>query len=150
MRFANTGVMKKIWIYLCALASLMPGAKAADKPPRSPASKTAPNTSVTNLNAEDAASLLKTNHLVVVLDVRTPEEFASGHIAGATNLNYFDAHFQEKLAKLDKTRPCLVHCASGSRSAQAREILKKLNFQQIFHLDGGIKAWQKAGKPVQQ
>ncbi len=92
--------------------------------------------------------MLKQNHRVIVLDVRTPEEFTASHLSGATNLNYFDPHFQDKLAKMDKTQLYLVHCASGSRSAKAREILKKLNVQHIYHLEGGIQAWQKAGKPV--
>lgn len=141
--------MRKFWIYVCALASLMPGAKGADKPlPRSPSTKTSPTSSAKNLTAEEADALLKQNQGVVVLDVRTPEEFASSHLARATNLNYFDPHFQDKLAKMDKTRLYLVHCASGGRSAKAREILKKLNFQHIYHLEGGMQAWQKAGKPV--
>jgi len=107
-----------------------------------------PATSVKNVDASEAAKLLGENKKIVVLDVRTPEEFAAGHIAGATNINFNGPKFKEQVAALDKSKPYLVHCAAGGRSAKAREILKELQFQSIYHLDGGLKAWEKAGKPV--
>jgi rhodanese-related sulfurtransferase len=107
-----------------------------------------PATSVKNIDASEAAKLLEENKKIVVLDVRTPDEFAAGHIAGATNINFNDPKFKERIVALDKSKPYLVHCAAGGRSAKAREILKELQFQSIYHLDGGLKAWEKAGKPV--
>ena len=105
-------------------------------------------TSVKNIDASEAAKLLEENKKIVVLDVRTPDEFAAGHIASATNINFNDPKFKERIVVLDKSKPYLVHCAAGGRSAKAREILKELQFQSIYHLDGGLKAWEKAGKPV--
>jgi phage shock protein E len=107
-----------------------------------------PATSVKNIDASEAAKLLDENKKIVVLDVRTPDEFAAGHIAGATNINFNDPKLKERIVALDKSKPYLVHCAAGGRSAKAREILKELQFQSIYHLDGGLKAWEKAGKPV--
>ena len=54
----------------------------------------------------------------------------------------------KELQKLDKSRAYLVHCASGRRSTKSLETFKDLRFQSIYHLDGGIRAWQKAGQPV--
>ncbi len=104
--------------------------------------------SVKNMNAAEAKTLLKENKKVIVLDVRTPEEFAAGHIAGATNVNFRASDFRQKLESLPKDKAYLVHCASGGRSSKARDMMKGLNFQQIYHLDGGITAWEKAGNPV--
>jgi len=85
---------------------------------------------------------------LTVLDVRTPEEYAKGHIDGATNIDFNDDSFKEALAKLDRSKPYLVHCAAGGRSAKTRELMKSLGFKNIFHLEGGLNAWQKAGGPV--
>ena len=87
---------------------------------------------------------------VVVLDIRTPAEFEAGHIAGAINLNFNDAEFSRKLDQLDKSRTYLVHCASGRRSTSSLETLRKLKFKSVVHLDGGLRAWEKAGNPVEK
>ncbi len=101
-----------------------------------------------NLNAEEAAQLLQDNRQVTVLDVRTPEEYAAGHLDRAQNIDFFNPQFQDKIALLDKAQPYLLHCASGHRSARAQTILAKLNFTTVYHLDGGINAWVRAGKPL--
>ena len=89
----------------------------------------------------------KTN---VVLDVRTEKEFAAGHIPGATNFNLNSADFDEKLAKLDKTKSYLVHCAAGGRSARASEKMKRAGFQSVTDLPAGFRGWETAGKPVEK
>jgi phage shock protein E len=105
---------------------------------------------VVNLDVAQAEKLLNTAKEVVVLDVRTPKEFNAGHIHGATNVDFQADDFEQKLAKLDKNKSYLVHCAVGGRSAKARDKMKEMNFKSIFHLDGGIKAWEKAGKKVER
>ncbi len=103
-----------------------------------------------NVDANEADNLLKANKKIVVLDVRTPEEFQAGHIAGAVNLNFYEDDFEQKLAALDKETPYLVHCAVGGRSAKVRTSMRAKQFKAIHHLEGGMKAWEKAGKPVQR
>ena len=85
---------------------------------------------------------------VTVLDVRSPEEYAEGHIDQAVNLDFLDDTFESKVAKLDKAKPYLVHCAGGGRSTNSLEVFKKLGFTNITHLDGGLKAYTKAGGAV--
>ena len=85
---------------------------------------------------------------VVVVDVRTPQEFASGHIAGATNINFHATDFAKAIAGLDTNQNYLVHCAAGGRSTQALPTFNQLRLPSLYHLDGGIKAWVKAGLPV--
>jgi phage shock protein E len=108
----------------------------------------AAETNVTHINAEQAQKLIA-DKKVVVLDIRTPEEFAVSHIAGATNINFRAADFEKAVATLDKNRTYLLHCASGNRSKQSLPTFNKLDFKSIYHLDGGIKAWQKAELPVE-
>ena len=85
---------------------------------------------------------------LVVLDVRTPAEFAAGHIAGAIDIDLTAATFAGEAAKLDPQTPYLVYCHSGNRSAQAVAFLKQHGFKSIYELQGGIAAWQAAGLPV--
>ena len=88
----------------------------------------------------------KTN---VVLDVRTEKEFAAGHIPGATNFNINATDFDEKLAKLDKTKSYLVHCAPGVRSARASEKMKRAGFQSVT-ICPPVSGLETAGKPVEK
>ena len=87
---------------------------------------------------------------VRVLDVRTPEEFAAGHIAGAVNIDFLARDFEQKIAALDKTPRYVVHCASGNRSGKALPLLQKHGFERLYHLDGGFIAWEKAGLPMEK
>ena len=101
-----------------------------------------------NIKATEAGKLLKSNKQIAILDVRTPEEYAEGHIAGAKNLNLFDPEFKSKLAALDKDKPYLVHCASGNRSARVRDMMQAMHFTKIYHMQDGFNAWRKAGEPI--
>ena len=107
------------------------------------------STNVTHADAKEAAKLVAKSE-VVVLDVRTPGEFSAGHIAGATNIDFQSGDFSERLAKLNREKTYLVHCASGGRSTRALPQFSKLGFKRIVHLDGGFKAWQAAGNPVEK
>lgn len=105
---------------------------------------------VVHVNAEEAAQLLKDDPEVVVLDVRTRGEYRNGHIAGATQINYFAPDFRGQLKKLDKSDAYLVHCKTGHRSSRAVRILRDVGAETIYHLDGGIVAWRDAGLPVER
>jgi phage shock protein E len=103
---------------------------------------------VTHVDAKQAMELLKKEEKPKVLDVRTPEEFAEGHLAGALNIDFLKSDFAEKVAKLDKDQPFLVHCRSGGRSTKSLATFEKLGFKNIIHLDGGMNAWTEAGGEV--
>lgn len=103
-------------------------------------------TSVKNVDPAAAAKLLASEKKPVVLDLRTPEEYSEGHIAGAKNIDFLASSFSEEAAKLDRKQPYLIHCKSGGRSSKSLAVFKKLGFEQIIHLDGGILAWKEAGQ----
>ncbi len=84
----------------------------------------------------------------VILDVRTPAEYAGGHIDGAVNIDYNDPGFQSRIDALDRTKTYLVYCRSGNRSASAVAVMAGLGFVGVYEIDGGITAWTDAGQPV--
>lgn len=84
---------------------------------------------------------------VLLLDVRTPEEFKNGHIEGAMNIDWYDSSFAEKAGTLDRSREVLVYCMSGRRSAAAAEKLHSIGFSTVVNLKGGILQWRAAGLP---
>jgi rhodanese-related sulfurtransferase len=84
----------------------------------------------------------------VILDVRTPEEFNSGHIKKAIIIDYKSVNFQEEINKLDKRKTYLVYCKAGGRSAKSIEIMKNLNFNNLYHLYEGMEIWKKDGYKV--
>ena len=88
------------------------------------------------------------NDSVQLVDVRTPEEFAEGHIAGAKNINVFDSDFVDEAEKaLDKSKPVAVYCRSGKRSADAARELTENGFN-VTNLEGGILAWKEQHQPI--
>ena len=103
-----------------------------------------------NVSPDEAEKLLKENPNIVVLDVRTEDEFKSGHIPGAKNLSILAPDFAQQLAALDKDKTYLVHCGAGSRSARACKAMDAQKFKSILHLNEGFKAWEKAGKPIEK
>lgn len=101
-------------------------------------------------SATDAQELLTDAPAgLVVLDIRTPEEFADGHIAGARNLDFYEPDFAASLDALDKDLPYFVYCRSGNRSSSAIETMKDLGFAEVYELDGGIVSWAESGLPIE-
>ena len=84
----------------------------------------------------------------VILDVRTPEEFTSGHIQNAMNVDYHAPTFKDAINKFKKNDVYLVYCRTGHRSDLASDIMKNLGFTQIYNMTGGITDWTALGFPV--
>ena len=85
---------------------------------------------------------------LVILDVRTAEEFDNGHLEGAVMLDFYDPDFAAQIADLDPDVPYLLYCQSGNRSGQTAEIMEQLGFVDVADVDGGILAWADAGQPI--
>ncbi|MFD2524863.1 thioredoxin domain-containing protein [Flavihumibacter stibioxidans] len=85
---------------------------------------------------------------VQILDVRTSKEYKSGYIDNAMLADWLnEKQFNERTQHLDKSRPVLVYCASGIRSAEAAEVLRTRGYT-VFELVGGMNKWKREGKPV--
>ena len=85
---------------------------------------------------------------LVVLDVRTNDEFAEGHLPNAVNLDIQAAGFADDLAALDREVPYLLYCRTDNRSGRAREMMRDLGFAEVYEIGGGIVAWAEAGLAV--
>lgn len=97
------------------------------------------------LVAPPAAAEVIAEESPVVLDVRTPEEYATGHLVDAVLIDFHDADFDDQLDALDKEATYVVYCRSGSRSAGAIETMRELGFTDVVEVDGGILAWVENG-----
>ncbi len=105
---------------------------------------------VKDVTPDEAAVLVKSELGVLVIDVRTPDEFAEGHIPGAKNVDFLGDDFEKQIAALPADKPLIVHCAAGNRSARAVVKIAALQKSgQIFHLKSGFNGWKAAGKPVE-
>ncbi len=109
---------------------------------------TTPSTGVTAL-PPDAFSA-RISHKAQLIDVRSAGEFGSGHLAHALNLDWSSGELEANSTKLDKSRPVLLYCASGRRSAAANEYLRANGFTDVVDLEGGITAWRSAGLPLEK
>jgi len=85
----------------------------------------------------------------VILDVRTPGEYNSGHIENAVNVDYKSANFKDEVNKLDKNKTYAVYCHSGRRAAASADIMEQLGFKSIYEI-GGVEQWQEAGFKLTQ
>lgn len=126
--------MKKTALFLTLLLSSLT-ALAADKAKDIPVS--------------EAEKLVK-EAKVLILDVRTAEEFQDGHIEGAVNVDFNSKDFAKKIQKLDTSKPVLVHCQGGGRSGRSLPILEQLKFPAIYHMNEGFGEWEASGKPVKK
>lgn len=84
----------------------------------------------------------------VVLDVRTPQEYAAGHIPGAVLADYHDPGFRKALDALPRERTYLVYCHSGGRSSAALRLMAEMGFPDLMHLPGGWAQWAGLGLPA--
>lgn len=96
----------------------------------------------------DAAEVLASDDAPVVLDIRTPEEFAEGHVAEARNIDFYDPGFATALEALPRDTTYVMYCNSGNRSASAAALMRRLGFTEVYEVDGGIQAWKAAGLPL--
>ncbi len=104
-----------------------------------------------NVDVDIARDLVTQDETVIVLDVRTPEEYAIGHIEGALNINIAEVDFSERVSKLDRDKTYIVHCSANvknGRSAKSLEIMSSFGFDKLLNMEGGIIAWEQSGYPL--
>lgn len=123
--------MKRI-LMLTLLTSMLFGCRNGEK--------------IITLGVEGFAKVVEQDN-VRLIDVRTPKEYAEGHLAGAENIDVKDSLFADHVKGIEGK--VAVYCRGGRRSLKAAEMLTKQGCT-VYNLDGGILAWQKAGKPTVQ
>ena len=106
---------------------------------------------IEDITPQEAFTLIQNNQNnpdFVIIDVRTPEEFAGEHIENATNIDFYSEAFRDMLNNLDKNKTYLIYCRSGGRSGSALDIMAELNFREVYNVLGGINQWKAEGFPT--
>ncbi|MGB3606381.1 MAG: rhodanese-like domain-containing protein [Psychroserpens sp.] len=98
-------------------------------------------TEIKMISTEEIQSLLEQDDIQLV-DVRTLEEYQAGHIMKAQNIDILSPTFDDDIVKLDKSKPVVVYCKSGGRSAKCSKLMKAAGFVKIYDLDGGFEKWK--------
>jgi phage shock protein E len=105
-------------------------------------SSSAINLSVTEFSSKAAEAG------VITLDVRTPGEYAEGHLEGARLIDFQSGNFENEISTLDKNATYAVYCRSGNRSSQAVKVMHDAGFHNVYNLNGGVIDWANAGLPL--
>ncbi len=100
------------------------------------------NKNIKNVTADEAHQLIKTTKNLIILDVRTKQEFKSGHIPSSKSIPVGELSSRINELEKYKDNPILVHCASGGRSPAAVRVLLKHNFSKIYHMNRGLSGWK--------
>ena len=147
--FAVVALVAAVGLAACGSDDLSSDDVAAAEGISDAASSQAVASSPSLIDPAAAAALLAAPPAgLVVLDVRTPEEFAAGHLDGAVMIDFQSPSFAADVVGLGEDMPVFVYCRSGNRSAQAVAAMVQLGFTDITELDGGVVAWEAAGLPL--
>ena len=106
---------------------------------------------IEDITPQEAFTLIQNNQNnpdFVIIDVRTPGEFAEEHIENATNIDFYSEAFRDMLNTLDKNKTYLIYCKVGGRSGSALDIMAELNFKKVYNILGGINQWKTEGLPT--
>lgn len=106
---------------------------------------------IVDVSAQQAAQRLRDAGAAdkpVVLDIRTPAEFAAGHVEGAVNVDFRAPDFETRISALDRDATYLVYCRTGNRSGQSMKLFERLGFRKVLHLAGGTSEWTREGLPL--
>jgi len=112
---------------------------------------TTETTIIEDITPDEAYALIQDNRGnkdFIIIDVRTPEEYAGGYIEDAINLDYYSETFGDELDKLDKNKMYLIYCRSGRRSAGALDMMAELGFREVYNMVGGIVQWEAERLPI--
>lgn len=101
----------------------------------------------TLLSTDEFASMLRDSASMQLVDVRTANEYTEGHLANAKNIDFRSPEFAKNIENLDKSKPVMIYCLAGGRSAEAAKIFTANGFSRVYDLRGGYIKWSSDGKP---
>lgn len=104
---------------------------------------------INSLNPKQFSSKMIATKNLTLVDVRTTEEYAKGHLKGAVNIDWNGGTFESTFSGYDKSKNYFVYCRSGHRSGLAARWMREHGFKNVFELDGGITSWQSDGMPIE-
>ena len=139
--------MKKLLLVLLVIGAILAGGCAEVTTPEREASSQI----IENITPQQAFTSIqdnKDNPDFVIVDVRTPEEFAEGYVEDAIIIDFYSESFRSEVNALDKNKTYLIYCRSGNRSGSTLDIMAELNFREVYNISGGIIAWNAEGLPT--
>lgn len=146
MAMSSTSIRRTTAITLLVTVALAGcGGGDASEPVAMAEGQAAPTPVAFGLVSAPTAADLADDDDVVVIDVRTPEEYDAGHVDDAALIDFYADTFADEIAALDRDANYLIYCRSGNRSGQAHELMAELGFENVYDLDGGVIAWAEAG-----
>lgn len=125
-----------------------PVADSIAEPAAEPAAESEASAPAFGLVSPQQALDLSKDPDIVVIDVRTPEEFAEGYIDGADMIDFYADTFADDIAALDQDSTYLLYCRSGNRSGQTAALMQQLGFENVYDMDGGVVAYGEQGLPL--
>ena len=131
-------------LFLIAFGALITG--CLERTTETPPTYVADN--ITTQQAFDLIQKNQSNPNFLILDVRTPEEFAETHINNVINIDFYSQTFRDEINNLDKSKIYLVYCRSSARSAQALSLMAELGFREVHNMLGGIIHWIAEERPT--
>jgi len=148
-RTRKNGIMQAVVVSILLMAVMVAGGCTAGTE-EVPAGETLAQT-IEDITVQKASEMIEKRRGdadFAIIDVRTPEEFAEGHIEGAVPVNFRDDDFRDMVGELDRDKTHLIYCRSGARSVGARDVMAELGFREIYNMLNGILGWEAAGHPV--
>lgn len=124
--------MKRVVLVLLMIAALVTQVRAAER----------------NISARDARALLDSNKNIYLLDVRTPQEYSQGRLAGSVLIPI--GEFGRRVGEVPKNRVIVVYCAVGSRSKPVAGFLAQEGYKEVYNMTDGIVGWYRNGFPIQR
>ena len=149
LTFAAVPAVLAAWLFVPATASAGDAARAATPPAAAaPAAQPAP-AKMTPMTQEQLLEHMRRHpDHVFVLDVRTPQEYAEGHVPGAVNVPHDQV--ASRLAEVPKDKDVVLYCRSGRRAGLAADVLAANGYTRLSHLEGDMTAWVEKGRPVEK
>lgn len=147
----NTRISRTFGFALLALLAATGTAFAQDVPvaQEDPLVQDAPAVETATIGADELISRIEAQTAPTILDVRTPEEFAEGHIRGAINIPFTELEARASELEMEGSDELVVYCQSGRRAGIAEATLAELGFTNVRDLDGHIAAWKEADRPLE-
>lgn len=103
---------------------------------------------ISSVDSRGAKALLDEKKDIILIDVRTPEEYAEGHLEGAINIDFQDPTFAEQLRQLEPEQKYMLYCVVGGRSGKSQKIMEEMGFKEVYNVSEGFEQLRQVGIPA--
>lgn len=103
---------------------------------------------VLNITPANASKIMQSDQDLMIIDIRTPQEYQKGRLDESINLDYYSSEFTNRLKILDKSKTYIIYCRKGIRGTMASEIMKDFGFKEVYNILGGLDLWSQQGRPM--